>query len=215
MRRGPAVYQRDLNPELTVMGRVLTSAPPQVFEPELLAYARHRESRRGFVSRVTAALTERPGGYVFLDRWIGMDRLLQAAHPDPAAPAAPAGPRRLAASLHAQAELLVTVGQMTVHGGPADAAQLLFVRAVVSGEPERFELDFGSLVGECVPEEGFGGSTLLRSIADPYVYAGLLWWRDAAAEERVRASVGWRDRRARLAASARITEEPARPLDES
>ncbi|MGW1294224.1 antibiotic biosynthesis monooxygenase [Streptomyces sp. NPDC002533] len=206
------MYQRALNPELTVMGRVLTSAPPQVFEPELLAYARHRESRRGFVSRVTAALTERPGGYVFLDRWIGMDRLLRAAHADPTAPAEP---RRLAAPLHTQAELLVTVGRMTVHGDPADSARLLFVRAVVSGEPERFELDFGSLVGGCVPEEGFGGSTLLRSVADPHVYAGLLWWRDAAAEERVRASAGWRDRRARLAASAHVTEEPARPLDES
>ncbi|MFI8965352.1 antibiotic biosynthesis monooxygenase [Streptomyces sp. NPDC053493] len=205
------MYQRDRNPELTVMGRVLTTAPPGEFEPELLAYARYRESRRGFVSRVTAALTERPGGYVYLDRWIGLDRLLRAAHPDPAAPA---GPRRLAAALHAEAELMVTVGQMTVQGGPADAARLLFVRAVVAGDTERFELDFGALVGRCVPEEGFGGSSLLRSVADPYAYTGLLWWRDAAAEERVRASADWRERRARLADSARLTEDPARPLDE-
>jgi hypothetical protein len=203
------VSQRDGNTELTVVERFTTTSAPTVFERELLEYAAYRESRKGFVSRVTAALTERPGGYVHLDRWTGLDRLLRVVHQDPAAPA---GPRGLAATLRAEAELLVSVGRITLDCAPADAARLVLVRAVVTGEPERFELDFGSMVGQCVADQGFGGSDLLRSVADPYAYTGLLWWRDAAACERARASAAYQDRLSKLAATARCTEEPARPL---
>ncbi len=201
--------QRDRNPELTVVERFTTAAMPAVFERELLEYARYRESRRGFVSRVTAALTERPGGYVHLDRWTGLDRLLRVVHQDPAAPA---GPRGLAATLRAESELLVSVGRMTLNGTPADAARLVLVRAVVTSEPERFELDFGSLVGQCVSDEGFGGSDLLRSVADPYAYTGLLWWGDPESYDRARTSPAYQDHRAKLSTTANVTDEPARPL---
>lgn len=201
--------QRDGNSQLTVVERFTTTSAPPVFERELLEYARYRETRKGVVWRVTAALTERPGGYVHLDRWTGLDRLLRVVHQDPGAPA---GPRGLAGEARAEAELLVSVGRITVDGTPADAARLVLMRAVVTSEPERFELDFGSLVGQCVADEGFGGSDLLRSVADPYVYTGLLWWRDATACDRTRAGAAYQDRRAKLAATAHITEDPARPL---
>ncbi|MFE9770433.1 antibiotic biosynthesis monooxygenase [Streptomyces sp. NPDC005931] len=199
--------QRDR--ELTVVERFTTASASPVFERELLGYADYRESRKGCVLRVTAALTERPGAYVHLERWTGLDRLLRVVHQDPAAPA---GPRGLAATIRTEAELLVSVGRMVLNGTPAEAARLVLVRAVVTGEPDRFELDFGSLVGQCVADDGFGGSDLLRSVADPCVYTGLLWWRDAAACDRARASEGYRGRRTELAATAHVTDEPARPL---
>lgn len=198
------------NQELSVLERFTTTSAPTVFERELLGYARYRESRKGFVSRVTAALTERPGGYIHLDRWTGLDGLLRVVHQDP--PATAGRPRGLASALRAEAELLVSVGRMSLRGTPADAARLVFVRAAVTGEPERFELDFGSLVGQCVSEEGFGGSDLLRSVADPYAYTGLLWWRDATTCDRVGQSEAYLDRRTKLAATAHITEDPARPI---
>ncbi|MFG2561760.1 hypothetical protein [Streptomyces sp. NPDC048496] len=186
-----------------MIGRFTTTAPPGAFEPDLLAYARRRESRRGFVSRVTAALTGRPGTYVHLEHWTGLDRLLRAGREDPASPPAPA-----------EAELLVTVGRMAPNGPPCDSARLVLLRAAVdhAADPDRFELNFGLLVGLCVPEEAFGGSLLLRSVADPYAYTGLLWWHDPAADERVRTSASWRTRLEGLAATARLTVDPARPL---
>ncbi|MEV6329961.1 hypothetical protein [Streptomyces sp. NPDC051909] len=186
-----------------MIGRFTSTTPPGVFEPDLLAYARRRESRRGFVSRVTAALTGRPGSYVHVEHWTGLDRLLRAGREDPAAPPA-----------RARSELLVTVGRMAPNGTPADAARLVLLRAAVdhSADPDRFELDFGSLVGLCVPEEAFGGSLLLRSVADPYAYTGLLWWHDPAADERVRTGASWRTRLDVLAAAARVAVDAARPL---
>ncbi|MFF6779098.1 hypothetical protein ACFY8W_36875 [Streptomyces sp. NPDC012637] len=197
------MYPREREPELTVVGRFATTAPPGAFEPELLAYARRREIRRGFVSRVTAALTGRPGRYVHLDRWTGLDRLLRATHEDPAVPPA-----------EAETELLVTVGRMAPNGTPAEADRLVFLRATVdrAADPERFELHFGSLVGLCVAEDSFGGSLLLRSVTDPFAYTGLLWWHDPTADDRMRASTAWRTARTRLAAMARLTEDLARPL---
>ncbi|WMX44589.1 hypothetical protein [Streptomyces roseicoloratus] len=197
------MYPREREPELTVIGRFATTAPPGAFEPELLAYARRRASRKGHVSRVTAALAGRPGHYVHLDRWTGLDRLLRAAHEAPAVPPAPA-----------ETELAVTVGMMAPNGTPAEAARLVLLRAAVdhAADPERFELGFGSLVGLCVAESAFGGSLLLRSATDPYAYTGLLWWHDPTADDRVRTSTSWDAARARLAATARLTEDLARPL---
>ncbi|KUO20103.1 antibiotic biosynthesis monooxygenase [Streptomyces dysideae] len=200
---GRPVSQPYRNRELSVLERFTTTSAPAVFERELLGYARHRESRKGFVSRVTAALTDRPGAYVHLDRWTGLDDLLRVVHHNPPPPAALPSPT---------AELLVSVGRMPLRNTPSDAARLIFIRAAVTGEPERFELDFGSLVGQCVSEEGFGGSDLLRSVADPYAYTGLLWWRDATTCDRVRQSEAYQDRRTKLAATAHITEDPARPI---
>ncbi|MEU8618741.1 hypothetical protein [Streptomyces sp. NPDC048623] len=186
-----------------MIDRFTTTAPPGAFEPGLLAYARRRESRKGFVSRVTAALTGRPGAYVHVENWTGLNRLLRAAREEPAAPPAPA-----------EAELLVTVGRMAPNGTPDTAALLVLLRAAVhrAADPDRFELDFGSLIGLCVSEEAFGGSRLFRSVADPYAYTGLLWWHDPAADERVRTSASWRARFDGLAATARVTVDPARPL---
>lgn len=197
------MYPREREPELTVIGRFTTTAPPGEFEPALLAHARRRESRRGFVAQVTAALTERPGAYVHVEQWTGLDRLLRAGREEPAPPPAPP-----------EAELLVTVGRMAPNGTPADAARLVLLRAAVApaADPDRFELDFGSLVGTCVAEEAFGGSLLLRSVADPYAYTGLLWWHDPATDERVRAGAPWRTRLGGLADTARVAVDPARPL---
>ncbi|MFD7981258.1 hypothetical protein [Streptomyces sp. NPDC059071] len=197
------MYPREREPELTVVGHFATTAPPGAFEPQLLAYARRRASRRGFVSRLTAALAGRPGRYVHLDRWTGLDRLLRAAHEEPAVPPAAA-----------ETELLVTVGRMAPNGTPAEAARLVLLRATVdhAADPERFELDFGSLVGLCVAEDAFGGSLLLRSVTDPYAYTGLLWWHDPTADDRIRASTPWGAARSRLATTARLTEDVGRPL---
>ncbi|MEV5341275.1 hypothetical protein AB0K93_22775 [Streptomyces sp. NPDC052676] len=199
--------QRDRSPELTVVERFTTTSASAVFERELLAYARLRESRRGFVSRVTAALTDRPGAYVHLDWWSGLDRLLRVIHEDP-----PHGPRGLPDTVSAESELLVSVGRMTVSGTPAEAARLVLIRALVLDEAARFELDFGSLVGQCVPHDGFGGSDLLRSVADPSVYIGLLWWQDPTACALTLSGAAYRDHYAKLAATSRTTECRARPL---
>ncbi|MFE9969546.1 hypothetical protein ACFYRD_02040 [Streptomyces hirsutus] len=204
------VSQREGDRELTVVERFTTKAARTVFERELLGYARYRESRKGFVSRVTVALTDRPGAYVHLERWTGLDRLLRVVHQDPPAPA---GPRGIATTLRTEAELLVSVGRMAVNGSPSDAERLVLVRALVTGDAERFELAFGSLVGQCVSDESFGGSDLLRSVADPRLYTGLLWWRKAAACEHARTSEGYRVHRAKLAATAHITVEQAHPVD--
>ncbi|MCX2923021.1 hypothetical protein [Streptomyces sp. NEAU-W12] len=202
--------QRGSDRELTVVERFTTRAAGPVFERELLGYARRRESRKGFVSRVTVALTDRPGAYVHLERWTGLDRLLRVVHQDPAAPT---GPRALVTTLRSEAELLVSVGRMAVNSSPADAERLVLVRAVVTGGTERFELAFGSLVGQCVSDGAFGGSDLLRSVADPRVYTGLLWWLETSACEHARTSEGYGTHRARLAATAHITVELAHPVD--
>jgi hypothetical protein len=198
--------------ELTVVERFTTTSAPAVFERELLGYARYRESRKGFVSRTTVVLTERPGRYVHLDQWSGLDRLLRVVHEDRESLARL---RCLGPGTRSNSELLISVGRMTPRANLPEAALVIFVRAVVEGEPERFELDFGALVGHCVSDDGFGGSDLLRSVSDPRTYTGLMWWRDAAACERVRSSVGYADRCTKLTATARITQQPAQPLREA
>ncbi|MFF9812492.1 hypothetical protein [Streptomyces sp. NPDC014006] len=195
--------------ELTVVERFTATSAPSAFDRELLGYARYRESRKGFVSRVTAALTGRPGGYVHLEQWTGLDSLLRVVHQNAAALS---GAHGLAATLRTESHLLVSVGRMVSSGTPAEAALLVLVRARVTDDPERFETDFGALVGQCVGEETFGGSDLLRSVTDACAYTGVMWWQDAAACERVRSGAAYRDRRERLTATATVVEETARPL---
>ncbi|MET9464238.1 hypothetical protein ABZY44_05320 [Streptomyces sp. NPDC006544] len=201
--------EREHGRQVTVVERLTTSLDPASFERELIAYARGRESSKGLEAVVTAACADRPGSYVHLDRWSSLDRLLQSGHE---AGASMAFLRGLGPETATSSELMVTVGRMTVRGKFSDAAHVVLVHAVLDGEPERFELDFGSLVGQCVPDAGFGGSDLLRSAADPRLYTGLLWWLDADACARVRGGVGYPDRLAKLSASAQVREEAARPL---
>ncbi|MGW3497511.1 hypothetical protein [Streptomyces sp. NPDC001020] len=207
------MYQRER--ELTVVERFTATSARPGLDRELLGYARYRESRKGLVSRVTATLTERPGSFVHLEQWTGLDSLLRVVHQDPAALS---GAHRLSSMLRTESEILVSVGRMAGAAGsgtPTEAARLILVRARVADDPERFELDFGALVGQCVSDEAFGGSDLLRSVSDAYSYMGLLSWQDAAACERTRHSDAYRARRARLANTASVTEEPARPLSAS
>ncbi|MEU6847621.1 hypothetical protein ABZ930_37755 [Streptomyces sp. NPDC046716] len=191
--------QRD--PQVTVVERYPAAPAAARFERELLDHARRRETRRGCVSRLTAVLTGRRG-YVHIDRWSGLDLLLRVVHATPA----PSDPTP------SHTELLVSVGSVAGSGTPAGAARLVFVRATVTGDPEKFELAFGALAGACLADERFGGSELLRSVADPYAYTGLLWWQDAEAYERDWAGAPLLARRAELATLAHLTEEPAEPL---
>ncbi|MFE9253842.1 hypothetical protein [Streptomyces sp. NPDC006879] len=179
------------------------------FERDLLGYARHREDLKGFVARLTVALLDRPDRYVHLDQWSTLDRLLRVVHENTESHALRRGIGRGPST---NSELLVSVGHMRGRAGRAEAGHVLFVHAKLLGDPERFELDFGSLVGQCIADRDFAGSDLLRSVADPDDYTGLLWWRDEPARERVSDATGFRARLAKLAASAQLRQEPGRLL---
>ncbi|MFE4637527.1 hypothetical protein ACFRJ1_29700 [Streptomyces sp. NPDC056773] len=201
--------QHERGPQVTVIERLTTPLDPAAFARELVAYARRREGRKGLEALVTAESLTRPGTYLHLDRWSSLDRLLQVSHEGDESAARLPG---LGSGTGVHSELMVGAGRMTARGKLVDAAHVVFVHAVLEGDPERFELDFGALVGQCVPDAGFGGSFLLRSAADPRAYTGMLWWLDPEGCEQVRSGAGYLDRLTKLTASARITEEPARLL---
>ncbi|MGA5767550.1 hypothetical protein ACPC36_08715 [Streptomyces pseudogriseolus] len=171
-------------------------------------YARHREGLRGCDGGVTLRLPERPGRYVRMDRWRGMTALLRSTHQR-------GHLHRLAlvtALASAEHELAVSVGSMPAAVPLADASRVVLVRAEVDEEPDRFELSFGALAGQCVTAEGYGGNELLRSVVDPRCYTGLLWWGTAEAHDRALAGPGYRDRLSSLRSTARLTEHRAEPL---
>ncbi|MFD9306524.1 hypothetical protein ACFWCB_28345 [Streptomyces sp. NPDC060048] len=201
--------QAERGRQVTLVERLTTTGDPSSFERALVAYARHRESAKGFEELVTAACADRPGSYLHLDRWSSLDRLLQVGHE---AGESLSRLRGLGSGTDTSSELMVTVGRMTVRSKVSDASHIVLVHALLDGDPKRFELDFGALVGQCVSDSGFGGSDLLRSATDPRTYTGLLWWLDAEACARVRRGVGYPDRLAKLGASAQIREETARLL---
>lgn len=172
------------------------------------AYARHREGMKGYDDGVTLRLPDRPGRYVRLARWRGMDALLRSTHQE--------GHLRTLAPVTALAEteheLAISVGSMPAAVPLAEASRVVLVRAEVLDEPVRFEMDFGALVGQCVTADGYGGSDLLRSVVDPRRYTGLLWWRTPEAHARTRTDPVHRDRHTKLTATARVTEHHAEPL---
>ncbi|WP_371671402.1 hypothetical protein OG985_29560 [Streptomyces sp. NBC_00289] len=175
----------------------------------LRAYARHREDLRGFDDGITLRLIGRPGGYVRLEQWRGMNALLKATHDDSFLPHL-ASVTALAAVRH---ELAVSVGRMPAAAPLTDAARVVLVRAVVESEPARFEMDFGALVGSCVTAGGYGGSDLLRSVVDPRAYTGVLWWQDPESCDRILSTSAYLDRRTKLTGTAEVTELHALPLE--
>ncbi|MEV0092388.1 antibiotic biosynthesis monooxygenase [Streptomyces sp. NPDC050738] len=202
------MLQRDTGPRVTAVGCFNATGPAAVFERDLLAYALHREACKGFVLRVTVELVDRPGAYVHLDQWEGLDALVRTGQDEDRRPAVrpPADP--LGGGC-----LTVSVGRVVVGSPVQEALRLLVVQARVSGETSRFEQDFGALAGQCVHDEGFGGSDLLRSVTDPQRYTGLLWWRDPAACDRTLAADGFLQRHGDLARSAdALSAERGRPL---
>ncbi|MGW1563240.1 hypothetical protein ACWCQ1_43160 [Streptomyces sp. NPDC002144] len=180
----------------------------EVVEAGLRAHARHREGLKGFDTGLTLRLLDRDGDYARLERWQDMDALLRATHDESYLPHLAS----LTALADVRHELAVSVGQMPAAVPIAEAGRLVLVEAVVESEPARFEMDFGALVGSCVTAEGYGGSDLLRSVVDPRVYTGVLWWRDPESCDRVLTTPAYLDRRAKLTVTARITELHAGPL---
>jgi hypothetical protein len=200
--------QRDLV-RLTTVQRFAAPGSGEVPADVLRAYARHREGLKGFDSGITLRLLGPDGGYVRLDQWRGLDALLRATHDEAFLPHLAA----VTAVATAEHELAVSVGRMPAAVPLTQAARLVLVHAVVESEPARFEVDFGALVGQCVTAEGYGGSDLLRSVVDPRVYTGILWWQDPDSCDRVLATAGYLDRRTKLTSAARVTEAHARPLE--
>ncbi|MER6128492.1 hypothetical protein ABT173_39205 [Streptomyces sp. NPDC001795] len=201
--------QRDLLDRVTVVQRLTTADPGEAPTAAVRAYARHREGLKGFDGGITLRLLGPDSGFVRLDQWRGMDALLRATHDESFLPHL-ATVTELTEIEH---ELCVSVGHMPDAVPLTEAARLVLIRAVVAGEPARFEVDFGALVGQCVTAEGYGGSDLLRSVVDPRAYTGILWWRTPEACARALATSGYLDRRSKLPGAAEVTEVQAGPLE--
>lgn len=203
---------RDPVSRVTAVQRFTAVADPpagdETLTARLRAYAHHREGLKGYGSGVTLRLRGRPGCYVRLDEWHGMNELLRATHDESFLPHLAA----VTALATAEHELTVSVGAMPAAVPLTGARRLVLVDALVGDESSRFEMDFGALVGSCVTARGYGGSDLLRSVVDPRRYTGLLWWRDAASHARTLADPGYLDRRAKLTTTAAVSEAHAEPL---
>lgn len=191
----PVVLQRFTEPADSVDSATLRA--------EVRAYAHSRANRKGCESWATLRSAGGTGSYLHLEQWAGLEALLRAAHDDAQGPRL----RRLESMADCRYDLAVSVGRMAVAGPLADAAGVLLMRCVTEAGPAAFEVAMGSLIGQCVSAEGYGGSDLLRSLVAPRAYTALLWWRDEESCRRALEGSGYRAHRERLQNAGALVEE--------
>ncbi|MEU7166070.1 hypothetical protein AB0A70_15705 [Streptomyces morookaense] len=179
---------------------------PTALEQELLRYDRLLGEQDGLQVQVTLRLPARPGTYLHLGFWRSPEQLSDACCAD----AHRAQLDRLGRLAGVEAGQAVGAGLLGAVPDLAGAGHVVLARALRSGPADRFEMDFGTLVGKMLHGADRGGGLLLCSALEPRDYLGLIWWHSAGGRNDALCGGPMPDRRPRPAmVPARLRAEPA------
>lgn len=198
--------ERDLNRPVTVINRFEVKDDVAEFEREFREHSLFLRGRADFDFLVTVGLLEDPQVYVHLAHWESLRGFLDTVHDETFT----AQVRRLGSKVRTAADQAVSVRRTLRGAASVGSSGVLLLQARAHEECARLEARFAALSDLCHELGGFGGSDLLRSTVQPYLYTGVLWWRDTEHCERARASEGWRTALAALRESADVTVERSR-----
>ncbi|WP_411081361.1 hypothetical protein [Streptomyces sp. cmx-18-6] len=168
------MIDRDPTRPVTVINRLQVTGDLAKFESEFQAHSQFLRHRPGFDFLVTVQLVDRPRVFVHLAHWKRLSGLLDTVHDDTFT----GHVRRLGPLVRTEADQALSVGRTLGESATVGDSTVVLLSAEVHEDHAEFEKGYAELCRAHEGEGGFGGSDLLRSTVRPFLYTGVLWWRD-------------------------------------
>ncbi|MFE2295710.1 hypothetical protein [Streptomyces sp. NPDC059452] len=199
---------RDPTRPVTVINRFEVRGDPAEFERGFFAHSQFLRGRPGFDFLVTVRLVDRPHVYVHLAHWQRLSGLLDTVRDDTFTRHV----RELGPLVRTGADQALSIGRTLSEDAAVGDSTVVLLSAEVREDHAGFDKGYAELSRAYEEERGFGGSDLLRSTVRPFLYTGVLWWRDEEHCDRALGSARSRRMLAALAAFADVRHERCRHL---
>ncbi|MFE7458685.1 hypothetical protein [Streptomyces sp. NPDC057554] len=202
------MIDRDPTRPVTVINRFEVTGDLAEFEREFSAHSQFLRRRPGFDFLVTVRLVDRPHVYVHLAHWQRLSGLLDTVHDDTFT----GHVRKLGPLVRTEADQALSVGRTLSADAAVGDSTVVLLTAEVREDHAEFEKGYAELSRAYEEEGGFGGSDLLRSTVRPFLYTGVLWWREEEHCDRALGSARGSRALAALDAFADVRHERSRHL---